>query len=68
MRAIDRLRRAVREQRYRISAHANEEMSDDGLEAGDIENIIFTGKIMRRFTRDQRGTRYEIVGMALDGR
>ena len=53
---IERIRQAIRAQRYRISTHANEEMSDDALEAQDIEEIIFTGTMTRRFTRDPRGT------------
>jgi hypothetical protein len=53
---------------YRISSHANDEMSDDELEVKDIENIIFTGKIAHKFTNDPRGNRYEIGGDAMDGR
>ena len=68
MRALDRIRQAVQEQNYRISTHANEEMSDDNLEVIDVENIIFTGRIARRFTRDPRGTRYEILGEEADDR
>ena len=38
---LQRIRRAVREQKYRISSHANEEMSEDDLEAKDIEcNVL----------------------------
>ena len=65
---LQRIRRAVREQKYRISSHANEEMSEDDLEAKDIECIIFGGRVARRFTRDPRGTRYEVIGDATDGR
>ena len=54
MEILQRIRRAVREQKYRISSHANEEMSDDELEARDIESVIFTGRVARRFTRDPR--------------
>jgi hypothetical protein len=68
MRILDRIRQAVREERYRISSHANEEMSDDALEAADIESIILTGAVARCFTRDPRGTRYEILGETTDGR
>ncbi len=68
MRALDRIRQAIRAQRYRISTHANEEMSDDELEAKDVENIILTGSSVRQFTRDPRGTRYEIMGKSTDGR
>jgi hypothetical protein len=68
MRALYGIRQAIREQRYRISSHANEEMSEDGLEAKDIESIILTGRVARRFTHDPRGTRYEIVGDTTDSR
>lgn len=68
MRAIQRIRQAIREQKYRVSSHANEEMSRDALEANDIENIILAGRVVRRFTRDPRGTRYEVAGNTPDGR
>ncbi len=51
-----------------ISVHANEEMSDDDLVSVDLENAVLTGKITRRLTKDPRGTRYEVVGQACDGR
>lgn len=68
MRILQRIRKAIREQRYRISSHANEEMSEDNLESKDIECVIFTGTVTRKFTRDPRGTRYEIIGDTTDGR
>jgi hypothetical protein len=43
-------------------------MSEDNLVAEDIENVILRGRIMQKFTRDPRGTRYEVVGEARDGR
>jgi len=68
MRALQRMQRAIREQRYRISSHANEEMSEDNLVAEDVENVILRGRITRKFTRAPRGTRYEVVGDTTDGR
>ena len=68
MGALQRIQRAIREQRYRISSHANEEMSEDNLVTEDVENVILRGRIMRKFTRDPRGTRYEVVGDTRDGR
>jgi hypothetical protein len=68
MRVLQRIRQAIQAQRYRLSSHANEEMSEDDLEAQDIEQIILTGRVTRRFTRDPRGTRYEVGGAATDGR
>lgn len=67
-RAIEKLRQKIREQRYEISSHANDEMSDDDLTSLDIEHAILTGEITSRLTNDPRGARYEIVGEALDGR
>jgi hypothetical protein len=68
VRVLERIRKAIHEQDYRISAHANEEMSADDLETEDVERTILTGRIIRRFTRDPRGTRYEVRGDTADGR
>ena len=65
---LQRIRRTIREQRYRISSHANDEMADDFLVAADIENIIFTGKIAQYFTQDERGRRYAVLGDTTDHR
>jgi hypothetical protein len=43
-------------------------MVEDNLIFADIELAIANGRIRRKFTRDPRGTRYEIVGPATDGR
>jgi len=48
--------------------HFFEEMANDDLVLSDIELAIARGNIRRRFTRDPRGMRYEIVGPAKDGR
>ena len=48
--------------------HFFEEMADDNLILPDIEMAIAHGTIRRRFTRDPRGTRYEVVGSTIDGR
>jgi hypothetical protein len=48
--------------------HFFEEMADDNLSFVDIQNAILKGRINRKFTKDPRGTRYEIMGEALDGR
>jgi Domain of unknown function (DUF4258) len=43
-------------------------MANDDLLFADIERVIATGRIRRRFKRDPRGARYEIVGSSTDGR
>ena len=65
---LERMHQAVYDQWYRISSHANEEMSEDDLEAHDVEHIVLTGNITRRLTHDPRGTRYEVTGDTTDGR
>jgi hypothetical protein len=42
--------------------HFFEEMANDDLIFADIETVIANGKVNRRFTRDLRGARYEIIG------
>jgi len=68
MKIINRIRDAIYEQKYRVSLHANEEMSEDDIEINDIESIVLTGSISRKFTHDPRGARYEIIGKTTDGR
>jgi hypothetical protein len=68
MSVLRRMRDAIQSQRYRISAHANDEMADDYLMAADVENIILTGTITQEFTHDPRGTRYEVRGETTDRR
>lgn len=67
-RALKRLRRAIREGKYFVSAHADEEMYEDNLEPEDVERIILRGRMRRKLTHDLRGTRFEVAGKALDGR
>ncbi len=68
MRIIDRIRKAITNRDYRVSSHAAEELADDWLEFKDVESVIFTGTIEKGYTRDPRGTRYQIRGRACDGR
>ena len=68
MSLLQRIRQLVIDRRYYLSAHAEEEMWDDGLERPDIERCILRGRIEKRMTRDIRGTRYRIEGPARDGR
>jgi hypothetical protein len=66
---IEIIRERVRRQQYEFAIpHFFEEMANDDLSFADIETAIATGRIRRRFTRDPRGVRYEVVGTATDGR
>ena len=69
MEAIDTIRKKIRNQEYEFTLpHFFEEMTNDDLIFADIETAIANGKIRRRFTRDPRGARYEVVGPTTDGR
>ncbi len=65
---IQNIRQFVLNRDYYVSSHAEEEMLDDDLDRKDVENAILKGRINRKFTRDIRGTRYQIAGPAIDGR
>jgi len=66
---IERIRKKIRDGDYELTIpHFVEEMADDNLSFEDIEHTMAKGYIRKRFTRDPRGTRYEIVGPATDSR
>ena len=69
MTIIERIRKKIRDGDYEIAIpHFFEEMADDNLSFDDIENAMAQGRVRKKFTRDPRGTRYEIVGPATDKR
>lgn len=60
---IHTLRKKIRQQEYEFAIpHFFEEMVNDNLTFNDIKKALANGRISRRFTRDLRGTRYEITG------
>ena len=69
MAIIDHIRQKIVDGAYEFAIpHFFEEMADDHLIFPDIELAIAHGYIRRRFARDPRGARYELVGPATDGR
>ena len=69
MSIIHEIREKVLNEEYEFAIpHFFEEMADDDLVFPDIEMAIGKGRIRRKFTRDPRGTRYEVVGPSTDGR
>ena len=69
MAIIDVIRDRVRGGEYEFAIpHFFEEMANDDLLFVDVERVIATGRIRRRFTRDPRGARFEIVGTTTDER
>ena len=63
---IDRIRERIRLQQYDMAAHAMEEMAEDFLTILDVEEAVLSGKVVRVEKEDPRGTKYIIVGTALD--
>lgn len=69
MTVIERIRRKIRDGDYEFTVpHFFEEMAEDDLIFADIEMAIANGRVRRRYKRDPRGTRYEVVGRAIGGR
>lgn len=69
MTIIHIIREKIRKQEYEFTIpHFFEEMTNDNLSFADIEMAIYKGRINRKFTRDPRGTRYEVIGSTVDGR
>ncbi len=64
---IERIRDKIRIRQYDMSAHAMEEMAEDGLDVEDVERAILRGTIVRIERDDPRGTKYVIHGLAVDG-
>ena len=65
---IQKIRQKIVDRDYYLSSHAEEEMAADEFERIDIEHAIFKGRIEKKMTHDERGTRYRVAGPAQDGR
>jgi hypothetical protein len=47
-RILSRMRKKIRERKYIMTLHAEEEMNEDGLTIYDVERGILTGQISER--------------------
>ena len=63
---LEQIRQLIRESRYEMTDHAQEEIEDDGLLPCDVETAILTGEIAREDKGDLRGTVYVIEGVGTD--
>ena len=63
---FERISRAIIEGRYTLTEHAYDEMDEDGLDVLDVESAVLSGKIDEILTKDIRGTRYVVIGLATD--
>lgn len=64
---IDRIKEKIRLRQYDMSAHAMEEMAEDFLTILDVEAAVLSGQVIRFEKDDPRGTKYIVVGTALEG-
>ncbi len=65
---LQRMREKIRSQKYVMTLHAEEEMSEDTLTIYDIEQGILTGEILeRQKDRATAESKYRIRGTTLDG-
>ena len=55
----------VRNGLYYLTQHADDEAADEGFDIYDVEYGILTGRVRRTWPREGK---YEVVGVALDGR
>ncbi|MEW6273909.1 MAG: DUF4258 domain-containing protein [Bacillota bacterium] len=65
---ISQIRKALPEERYEISQHAEQERRNDGLSLADVENAIHTGEIIELYPNDPRGPSCLVYGLATNGR
>ena len=63
---IKSIRRKIREGLYEFTVHALEEMDEDDLDEADVRTAILSGVIGTELTDDPRGTRFVILGFAVD--
>jgi len=66
-RLLDRIRDAIRNAAYDMTAHAVEEMAEDQLDLVDVETAILNGRVVRVQKHDPRGRRYTVHGIGVDG-
>ena len=65
MSRIGQIRSLVRNGLYYLTEHAHDEAVADGFDVSDVENGMITGKVRRTWPREGK---FEVVGVALDGR
>jgi Domain of unknown function (DUF4258) len=64
---IQKIRQKILREEYIFSFHAIDELENDGFTTADALSAILNGEIIDKlFYNDVRGTRYVIVGSALD--
>jgi hypothetical protein len=66
-RLLERIRAAIRNGAYDMTAHAVAEMAEDELDLMDVETAMLNGKLIKTEKDDPRGGRYAVHGLGADG-
>lgn len=62
------LKNCVRQNKYVVTLHAEEEMDEDDLSAYDIERAILTGEIIERQKDEEKAEwKYIVRGQSIEG-
>ena len=65
---INEFRRKVALGRYELTAHAKNEMEEDGFSIRDVKSAIYGGRIVRSQRHGAGRRKYVVSGPAEDGR
>jgi len=63
--SLKQIQSLVRNGLYYLTQHVDDEAADEGFDIYDVEHAILTGRVRRTWPREGK---YEVVGVALDGR
>jgi hypothetical protein len=63
--SLRQIQALVRNGLFYLTEHADDEAIDDAFDIYDVEHGILTGRIRKTWPRESK---YEIIGLALDGR
>ena len=67
-RILNKFTECVRENRYVVTLHCEEEMDEDELSISDVEMAILTGTIIERQKDSEKGEwKYIVRGQTMDG-
>lgn len=61
---IDEIKRLIREGRYEVSIHAQQERLEDDLDLEEIESAVLQGDLIEDYPTDPRGPSCLIAGFA----
>ena len=66
--AIDWIKSSIKNDKYIISKHADDERMNDNLTINEIEESIVNGSILESYPEDKRGHSCLVVGFTSEGK